>query len=155
MTGAQYLALKEPVQAWAYREEVLGIYVTPADSLGYFSEVEAPGGVTWHGCPAGRISCGITSDGKVKGCLSLPDHLIEGDLREKDLWSIWFAPGAFVYTRDFTPKCLGANCRGCELGEMCRGGCSAMSFGSTGAFHNDPYCFHSLARRNPAAFRDA
>jgi radical SAM protein with 4Fe4S-binding SPASM domain len=148
---AEFAALKPLVQAWAYRPDETGVLVTPADSLGYLPADEAPAGVMWHGCPAGRVSCGITSDGKVKGCLSLPDEVIEGDLRERDLWDIWFDPFAFPYTRGFCVDALGPNCRGCDLGEICRGGCSAMSYGSTGAFHNDPFCFHGWSRRNPGS----
>jgi hypothetical protein len=37
---------------------------------------------------SGLVSAGITSDGKLKGCLSLPDEFIEGDLRTRSLWDI-------------------------------------------------------------------
>lgn len=96
----------------------------------------------WQGCSAGIISCGITSDGKIKGCLSMPDELIEGDLRKKDLWDIWFDANAFGYTRQFSTDRLGDNCAGCEKAAECKGGCSSSSYCSTGRFHNDPYCFY-------------
>jgi len=123
--------------------DVAEIDVLPGDSFGYYTGLdtrEPP----WRGCPAGLYSCGITSDGRVKGCLSLPDELTEGDLRRHDLWEIWFQPDAFAYTRHFTPAALGDHCRDCEYGEQCQGGCSAMSWGATGSFHNDPYCFHRI-----------
>jgi hypothetical protein len=53
------------------------------DSFGNLTEVdtrEPP-----RGCSAGLTACGITSDGKIKGCLSLPDELAQGDLTQKDL----------------------------------------------------------------------
>lgn len=53
----------------------------------------------WRGCSAGNVSCGITSDGRVKGCLSMPDEVTEGDLRKNNLWDIWFHPDSFAYTR--------------------------------------------------------
>jgi radical SAM protein with 4Fe4S-binding SPASM domain len=121
-----------------------GLEIMLADSYGYYSHRD-PRNPPWRGCPAGLYSCGITSDGKVKGCLSMPDELIEGDLRENDLWNIWFDPQAFSYTRQFSISDLGNNCRKCEFGEECLGGCSAMSYGCTGAFHNDPYCFERIA----------
>ena len=93
-------------------------------------------------------ACSITSNGKVKGCLSLPDHLVEGDLRENDLWDIWFHPDAFAYTRNFSIEDLGQNCRSCPMGEQCKGGCSAMSYSYTGRFHNDPYCFYAFEQRS-------
>jgi radical SAM protein with 4Fe4S-binding SPASM domain len=100
----------------------------------------------WRGCPAGRLSCGITSDGKIKGCLSLPDNIVEGDLRQRDLWNIWFDSDSFVYSRQFSENKLGANCRSCDKAELCHGGCSAMSYGVTGDFHNDPYCFYRIRK---------
>jgi len=117
--------------------------ILPGDSYGYYTNLDTriP---PWRGCPAGLFSCGITSDGKIKGCLSLPDELTEGDLRRDDLWDIWFHPDSFAYTRRFTTESLGPHCVACTKAEQCQGGCSAMSYGSTGRFHNDPYCFHSL-----------
>jgi radical SAM protein with 4Fe4S-binding SPASM domain len=119
--------------------------VEAADSFGYFGPLDrrTP---EWGGCPAGRVACGITSDGRVKGCLSLPDRFTEGDLRVRDLWDIWFDPAAFAYTRGWSPAQLGAACRGCARAEQCRGGCSAMSYGWTGAFHADPWCLLAMER---------
>jgi radical SAM protein with 4Fe4S-binding SPASM domain len=119
------------------------VSMMPADGLGYFTELDARDRA-WQGCGAGISTCGITADGKVKGCLSLPDHLVEGDLRKRDLWSIWFDKASFSYNRDFSPGDLGTNCANCEFGEQCRGGCSVMSYAATEQFHNDPYCFHRI-----------
>lgn len=118
----------------------------PADGVGYFTELDTRTQV-WRGCGAGMASCGITSNGKVKGCLSHPDHLIAGDLRERDLWSIWFDKKSFSYNRSFSLGDLGNVCSGCEFGEQCKGGCLVMSYASTKKFHNDPYCFHGILRR--------
>ena len=112
----------------------------PADGVGYFTDLDTRD-IPWEGCGAGIATCGITSTGKVKGCLSLPDEFVEGDLRERDLWDIWFDDGAFAYNRQFSIADLGRNCAGCERGEQCRGGCCVMSFAATEQFHNDPYCF--------------
>jgi len=120
-----------------------GLAIIPADGYGYFTDNEVRDRF-WKGCPAGRYSCGITSDGRVKGCLSLPDDYTEGDLRRRDLWDIWFDPTLFSYTRGFTWKDLGPHCTSCEKGEECKGGCSSMSIGYTGIFHNDPYCFYAI-----------
>ena len=116
-----------------------------ADGTGYFfenDEYRAP----WYGCPAGIVSVGITSDGKVKGCLSLPDEFIEGDLRKRSLWNIWFDKEAFKHNRNFSVTDLGSYCRECEKGEQCRGGCCAISYGSTKEIHNDPYCYYRLSK---------
>ena len=59
---------------WGPRAEENGLKLLPADSYGYYTEFdnrEKP----WRGCPAGIVSVGITSNGKIKGCLSLPDEI--------------------------------------------------------------------------------
>ena len=117
------------------------VQIICSDGLEYVdktAESERP----WRGCSAGIVSCGITSDGKVKGCLSMPDELLEGDLRRSSLWDIWFHPDSFPYTRHFSCDQLGPNCRTCDKEEECKGGCSSSSYCSTGHFHNDPYCFY-------------
>lgn len=141
LTEEAYMQLGAFVQEWGPMAEDLEML--PGDSFGYFTDFdtrEPP----WRGCPAGLLSCGITSDGKIKGCLSLPDECVEGDLRQNDLWEIWFHPDSFAYTRGVTPDDLGSNCRSCDRAEQCKGGCSAMSYGSTRRFHNDPYCFYRI-----------
>jgi MoaA/NifB/PqqE/SkfB family radical SAM enzyme len=72
-----------------------------SDGLEYVEEEGAHR--PWRGCSAGIVSCGITSDGKIKGCLSMPDEFVEGDLRQNTLWQIWFHPAAFAYTRGLRP----------------------------------------------------
>jgi len=146
MKESTYLQLINFVQDWGPKAVEAGMELHRADGLGYYYESDFYR-VPWYGYPAGLVSCGITSNGKVKGCLSLPDKFIEGDLRKKTLWDIWFHPNSFVYTRQFSTKLLGPNCNPCQRAEQCRGGCSAMSYGSTGRFHNDPYCYLSIKSR--------
>ncbi len=118
--------------------------VTPGDSFGYYTDLD-PREPRWGGCSAGLDLCGITSDGRVKGCLSMPDEFTEGNLRERDLWDIWFDEDAFSYNRKFTSQAAGPNCRDCRFLRMCRGGCTSMSYACTGKFNNDPYCLWRLA----------
>jgi radical SAM protein with 4Fe4S-binding SPASM domain len=146
LTPQMYLDLGDFVLSQTDIAASRGLYMRPSDPYGYFTEFDTRP-VPWKGCPAGRLACGITSNGKVKGCLSLPDHLVEGDLRERDLWDIWYDPGAFAYTRRFSADAMGPYCHGCELAEQCMGGCTAMSFGQTGSFHNNPLCFHGMLSR--------
>jgi radical SAM protein with 4Fe4S-binding SPASM domain len=119
-----------------------------SDGLEYVEEegVHRP----WRGCSAGIVSCGITSDGKIKGCLSMPDEFVEGDLRQHSLWQIWFRPEAFAYTRGFTASQLGSNCGTCEKGPACKGGCSSSSYCGTGQFHNDALCFYRAEQEHAA-----
>ncbi len=147
----EYLLLGRFVQDYHPIAHEWGLEICPADGVGYFSEIEVPGPV-WQGCSAGIATCGITSDGRVKGCLSWPDSFVEGDLRQDDLWTIWFRPNAFAQTRGFLTQHLGAGCLACDMGEQCRGGCNAISYAARGTFHADPYCYRSiLARRASAA----
>jgi radical SAM protein with 4Fe4S-binding SPASM domain len=119
--------------------------LSPGDSFGYFTEMDQRQ-PSWGGCSAGIMVCGITSNGLVKGCLSMPDEFVEGDLRQRDLWDIWFDPNSFPYNRNFSTDSLGPNCRNCDLAETCHGGCSSMSYSCTGIMHNDPFCFTRLSK---------
>ncbi len=130
-----------------------GLDIICSDGLEYVVE-EGTLGRPWRGCSAGIIACGIRSDGKVKGCLSMPDEFVEGDLRESRLWDIWFRPDAFAYTRGFTCDQLGPNCRTCEKATECKGGCSSSSCCSTGQFHNDAFCFYRAMERETSAGRE-
>jgi radical SAM protein with 4Fe4S-binding SPASM domain len=116
------------------------LQVICSDGLEYVEEEDAHR--PWRGCSAGIASCGITSDGKIKGCLSMPDQFVEGDLRRNTLWEIWFDPDSFAYTRGYTSSQLGSNCSGCEKAVACKGGCSSSSYCGTGQFHNDALCFY-------------
>lgn len=143
MSSLGILQLGDFIRAWAAQEDKRCTQIICSDGLEYIEGTEDPER-PWRGCPAGWITCGITSDGKVKGCLSLPDELIEGDLRQQDLWSIWFDPAAFAYTRQFSPDRMGSNCKGCDKALECRGGCSSNTYAATGTFHNDPYCYYKI-----------
>jgi radical SAM protein with 4Fe4S-binding SPASM domain len=128
--------------------------VVSADNVGYFSDFEAelrrPGSEIdfWLGCRAGIDVVGIESHGDVKGCLSLPSELngrrdfIEGNLRQRSLAAMWNDPDGFAYNRKFHPDQLQGSCRGCEYGEICRGGCTWTAVCNTGRPHDFPACYH-------------
>ena len=101
LTEADYIQLGKFAEEWVPKTSTSSFTIDLGDSLGYATKLD-PRELPWCGCPAGLVSCGITSDGKVKGCLSLPDTYMEGDLRETKLWDIWFRPDAFAYTRSYT-----------------------------------------------------
>jgi radical SAM protein with 4Fe4S-binding SPASM domain len=143
LTEQQYMELGLFYQRYRSEKHEDEFEILPGDSFGYFTDLdnrEPP----WRGCPAGLYSCGITSHGLIKGCLSLPDEVVEGDVRSDDLWNVWFHADSFRYTRGFSSEALGPNCHSCQRSEQCKGGCSAMSYGSTRCFHNDPFCFHAI-----------
>lgn len=146
MDETTYMQLENFVEQWVPKARGGGMELLRSDGLGYLCE-DASDDRPWRGCPAGIVSCGITSDGRVKGCLSLPDSVAEGDLRKNDLWDIWFHPSSFAYTRQFSADKMGLNCKSCTKAEDCRGGCTAKSYGNTGQFHNDPYCSQGIYLR--------
>ena len=130
------------------------VYIAVGDNVGYFSHHESELRYSaarpspfpfWCGCSAGCLNVGIESNGNVKGCLSLQsDRFIEGNVRDEPLPVIWRKPGNFAYTRGFRVEDLHGACADCDLGEICRGGCTFMAFGATGSAHDNPYCLHRL-----------
>jgi radical SAM protein with 4Fe4S-binding SPASM domain len=152
LSERQYLELGAFFRDEQPKAKGKGFTIVPADSLGYFTELDILPELPWRGCHAGLFTVAIMSDGRVKGCLTMPDDMIEGDLRQDDLWDIWFRDGAFSYTRQFSVDKMGPHCRGCALAEQCRGGCTAMSYVCTDSYHNDPYCFLGIQKRDPEVF---
>lgn len=139
-----FLKLGKFLFEWQSKQTELDVVC--ADGVGYYTELDFRSKL-WKGCSAGRASCGITSNGNVKGCLSMPDTISEGNIREKDLWDIWFDENAFSYNRCFKIEDLGNNCNNCDKGENCLGGCPTMSYAATKLFHNDPLCFYRLKNK--------
>jgi MoaA/NifB/PqqE/SkfB family radical SAM enzyme len=77
----------------------------------------------WLGCRAGLDSLGITSDGRVKGCLALPNSCVEGNVREEALSTIWVDENR------------------CAESARCRGGCTATAFAMRGRPSTSAHCF--------------
>jgi radical SAM protein with 4Fe4S-binding SPASM domain len=152
LTEEQYFELGRFALETAQQTSGTDFDMRTADSCGYYF-TDLLYETEWQGCNAGIAGVGIMSDGRIKGCLSMPDDLVEGDLRQSNLWDIWFRPGAFSYTRDWNIGLLGPNCAGCEHGEQCHGGCTSMSYAITGITRNDPYCFHGIRRRQAIGVR--
>lgn len=148
-----FLKLIHFFQKWGQKAIEADLELLRADGLGYYFKSDISRG-PWYGCPAGLVSVGITSDGKIKGCLSLQDNFIEGDLRQKSLWDIWFGKNAFPYTRSYSKDRLGINCVGCDREEQCRGGCTAMSYGYTNMLHNNPLCYQGIVKRQTITTSD-
>jgi radical SAM protein with 4Fe4S-binding SPASM domain len=126
-------------------EQNIRIYA--GDNIGYFDENEmylrnAPGNLSlWDGCKAGISIIGIDSDGDVKGCQSLYlKKFVEGNLRYQGIESIWNNPDNFSYNRKFNVDCLNGNCKACEKGLICKGGCRASNYFINGNFFNNYYC---------------
>ena len=105
-----------------------------------------PPGCAWQGCTAGLDTLGIQSDGGVKGCLSLPDRFLEGNVRRRPIGELWHDPDAFRLNRHFRPELLGGDCAACPHGPTCRGGCSDLAQASSGSPYDNAYCFRRIER---------
>ena len=129
-----------------YREQ---LDIIGAHGLGYCSECYPDlGDFTWSGCQAGISTLGLRSDGNVTGCLILPDHFIEGNVRERSLSEIWRDYRSFRYNRSFSADMLTGECSGCRWGEICRGGCREIGFSWTGSPFEAPFCLYRLESCN-------
>lgn len=95
----------------------------------------------WLGCRAGLDALGITSDGRVKGCLSLPDTCVEGNVRESSLASLWADPNRFAYNRRYTHAQLWGACASCDDSARCRGGCTSTAYAMHGRPGTSSHCF--------------
>ena len=98
----------------------------------------------WNGCYAGKSVLGISSDGNVRGCETLPEEYIEGNIRKRSIIDIWNDPDSFSYNRNFKVEDLGPLCKSCKYGEKCKGGCTVRSVSVTDMPHNDPKCFYRI-----------
>lgn len=137
------------VSRWRNSIPIDELPVCGSHDLGYFSEVltnysELP---EWNGCGAGLYTLGIMSDGQVKGCLSQNDDFIEDHLRSRGIAEIWNDDNLFPRNRKFNTDLLEGDCRGCPHGEVCRAGCSNLSYNITGSTYNNTYCFYRIEKK--------
>jgi len=129
------------------------IFIQAADTIGWMSRSEpllragsTRGNRVWCSCQAGLRAVGITSDGTVRGCLSMPAYFDEGNIQQRSLADIWNAPDGFAYNWRFDVTTLAGHCKNCAFGKLCRGGCTCLAWLATGTVTNNPYC---LQRATP------
>jgi radical SAM protein with 4Fe4S-binding SPASM domain len=94
----------------------------------------------WCGCSAGLRALGVTSLGDVKGCLSLPNEMVEGNVRSESIERIWSDAQRFAYNRSYHPSSLGPGCHDCGYRALCRGGCTSTSVATTGKPNTGAFC---------------
>ncbi len=126
-----------------------GIIVDVGENIGYYGckGAELIDGNPYLGCYAGTRIAGIESNGNVKGCLSMPEEFIEGNIRQKSFTEIWNNPDGFVYNRRFTRDTATGACHDCRYLPLCRGGCTTTSFSQTGERANNPYCMWQIEKK--------
>lgn len=125
-----------------YQKEIL---VAGAHDMGYYStvlpELQVKG---WYGCQAGITTLGIQSNGNILGCLALGDDFIEESIRTRPLKEIWNDDASFSFARHTNQNDTSGHCRSCTFRNLCKGGCSSVSYTMAGALHQDPYCLRHI-----------
>ncbi len=125
-----------------YPKEIL---IAGAHDMGYYSNVLPDLQVKgWHGCQAGITTIGIQSNGNILGCLALGDDFVEGNIRTRPLDEIWYDDTSFSYARHVKQSDIGGHCISCTFRDLCKGGCSSVSYTMARALHQDPYCLHHV-----------
>lgn len=119
--------------------------IIAANNLGYFGphEGDLRAGGWWTGCPGGRYSLGIQSDGTVKGCASLPTRTWgDRSLKDHSLSEILAGSPALIRLRERSVAGLTGFCATCYYREECLGGCVWTATTFLGDWGQDPYCHH-------------
>jgi len=122
------------------------INIDVGENIGYYGckGSELRDGEPYYGCYAGTRVAGIASNGAVKGCLSLPEEFVEGNIRDSSFTEIWNRSGAFAYNRRFTRDTASGACYDCKYLVLCRGGCTTTSYSQTGRRADNPYCMYQV-----------
>ncbi len=124
-----------------------------ADCIGYYSKKDIAlkkkrfgENTFWQGCNAGKHSIGILCNGDIVACTSIRGkEFIEGNIREKKLKDIWNDKKSFLWNRSLTRESLKGNCRECQYGDYCLGGCANVRYCMNGDVYSDnSYCAYSL-----------
>ncbi|MFX1371739.1 MAG: radical SAM protein [Promethearchaeota archaeon] len=116
-----------------------------AHCFGYFSIFLPELGLEpWIGCQAGKSVLGIQSNGNIKGCLTLPDNFIEGNIRTTKLSSILNYRFDLKYAQYSNKVALKSYCATCKMFKKCQAGC----LGTMLALSNPdiPYCLRAIEK---------
>jgi radical SAM protein with 4Fe4S-binding SPASM domain len=100
----------------------------------------------WLGCEAGRRTIAIDSNGRVKGCTTLPDEFVTASVTRRPLAEIWADDECFPYTRDWSREVLAGGCARCAMADACRAGCPAVAYGATGSIGTNPFCLRLIRK---------
>lgn len=122
------------------------IRIDVGENIGYYGckGTELWDDMPYFGCYAGTRIAGIESDGTVKGCLSMPEEFVEGNIRDSSFTAIWNNPDGFAYNRKFTKDSATGHCHDCRYLPLCRGGCTTTSYSQTGKRAENPYCIYHM-----------
>jgi radical SAM protein with 4Fe4S-binding SPASM domain len=107
--------------------------------FGHFSRFLPNLGLSpWVGCQAGKSVLGIQSNGNIKGCLTLPDGFVEGNVRTQSLKTI-------VRKLRLKQIQLKGYCSDCDEANSCRGGCLGTAYALKE--FDEPYCLRAIENK--------
>ncbi|KKK72398.1 hypothetical protein LCGC14_2904280, partial [marine sediment metagenome] len=114
--------------------------------FGYFSMLLPELGLDpWIGCQAGKSVLGIQSNGNIKGCLTLPDDFIEGNVRITNISEIINSRFDLKYNQSLHNKNSQDYCCRCEMVKKCKGGCLGTRI-ALNSF-TKPYCLRAIEKK--------
>ena len=91
---------------------------------------------------------GISSDGGVRGCLSLPEEFTVGNLRApkgRSLVELWEGDAFAPWRR---PVARQGFCADCPHGAACEGGCTALAVTYSGRRGDNRMCLYRIERES-------
>jgi len=126
--------------------------IAVTDTIGYYTASEpvlrrtkSGAASFWAGCHAGALTVGIDANGDIKGCSCLPKNFVAGNVRNEPFPTIWNDINRFAYNLHRDESALSGVCSTCEYRRVCRAGCTALAFASTGTTGENSFCLHRLA----------
>jgi radical SAM protein with 4Fe4S-binding SPASM domain len=152
-----------PLLSWIKTERLApaGAKLFPGNNIGYFGPFEqvlrfgGQLGSHWTGCHAGRHCVGIEADGKIKGCPSLPsDRFTGGYTHSEQIIDVMRDAPEVNYMRLRTRDDLWGYCAECYYADVCKGGCTWMSYCTMGRAGNNPMCIHRAIEREAEGLRE-
>lgn len=122
------------------------MHIDPGENIGYYGckGSDLADGMPYFGCYAGLRVAGIESNGNVKGCLSMQEEFVEGNIRDSSFTEIWNNPDGFAYNRKFTKDTATGACHDCRYLPLCRGGCATTSVSQSSNRADNPYCMYQI-----------
>ncbi len=137
-------------------------HVRLGNNLGYFGPHERllrsrPGAneAYWQSCGAGKFVMGIESDGKIKGCPSLPSGpYTGGNVRDVSLEDLWAHNEIIGFTRNRELDEMWGFCKTCYYAEVCRAGCSFTAHSTLGRRGNMPFCYYRANKLKREGLRE-
>ena len=154
LTGNDISILAEYVASIKNKPELT---VDTGENIGYYNHLEATlrDGYGFAGCHAGLRVIGIESNGNIKGCLSMPEEFVEGNIRQRSLTEIWNDPELFAYNRKFSKDLATGFCRECPYLEQCRAGCGCTAYASSGNRYDNRFCLYRIEQEQPGCSASA